>query len=250
MTRWRAAAIHSSISAVVGVAAAILFFGVWYPPPYFHAAGADELVLLLVGVDLCIGPLLTLIVFRSGKWGLKFDLVVIGLIQIIALVYGMSVTLVSRPVFLVGVVDRFVLVSANEITDADLAKGTEPRFRTRSWTGPRLVAAQLPQDPKELNDLSFSATPGHDVQNMPKYFRDFPVASHVLVINAKRLDALRVKRADDAQALAKLAGGVSASGRAEQDLLWVPLEARKNDLVMLIDAKTGDPLKALAIDPW
>src|SRR4051794_12122697 len=122
MTRWKAAAIHSSISAAVALLVGALLFGLWYPPPYFHAAGADELILVLVGVDLAVGPLLTLIVFRPGKRGLKFDLVTIGVIQSAALVYGMSIILQSRPIFLVGTLDRFDLVSANEISDADLAE--------------------------------------------------------------------------------------------------------------------------------
>lgn len=250
MSRWKAAAIHSSISAIVALIVGGLLFGVWYPPPYFHAAGAGELILLLVGVDLCIGPLLTLIVFRQGKWGLKFDLISIGLVQSIALIYGMSVILQSRPVFLVGVVDRFVLVSANDIFDKDLAKGSEARFRTRSWSGPRLVAAVLPKDAKELNQLTFSATPGHDIQDMPKYYRDFSDGRHSLLVNAKPLDTLRAKRANDPQALEKIRAGIRATGRAESTLRWVPVEARKSDLVMLIDAKTAEPLKALAVNPW
>lgn len=251
MTRWKAAAIHSSISVVVAIIVGCLLFGVWYRPPYFHAAGADELILLLVGVDLCIGPLLTLIVFRSGKWGLRFDLTVIGLIQIVALVYGMSVILQSRPVYLVGVVDRFVLVSANEITDADLAQGKEERFRSRSWTGPRLVAVELPKDPKELNDLTFSTgAGGRDVQDMPKYYRDFAAAGTSLLVNAKPIDVLRKKRSDDADALAQITKGVAATGRDPATLLWVPVEARKNDLAMLIDAKTAEPLKAISVNPW
>src|SRR5450432_393620 len=194
MTRWKAAAILLAISGCVGLIVGALLLGVWYPPPYFHAAGADELILLLVGVDLAIGPLLTLIVFRTGKRGLKFDLVFIGLVQSIALVYGMSVILQSRPVFLVGVLDRFVLVSANEISDADLAQGHEARFRSRSWTGPRLVAAELPTDPKERNDLVFSSFSGGDVQNMPKYYRDYAAAGKALLAKAKALDLLRSER--------------------------------------------------------
>ena len=115
MSRWKAAAIHLSISAAIGLVVGALLLLVWYPPPYFHAAGADQLVLLLVGVDLVLGPLLTLILFRSGKKGLKFDLAMIAVLQTTALVYGLSVVLQSRPVFLVSAVDRFVLVSASEI---------------------------------------------------------------------------------------------------------------------------------------
>ena len=104
MSRWKAAAIHLSISAAIGLVVGALLLLVWYPPPYFHAAGADQLVLLLVGVDLVLGPLLTLILFRSGKKGLKFDLAMIAVLQTTALVYGLSVVLQSRPVFLVSAV--------------------------------------------------------------------------------------------------------------------------------------------------
>jgi hypothetical protein len=132
MTRWKAASIHLGISTLIGAVAAALMLGMWYPPPFFRAAGADELILLLVGVDLVIGPLLTLIVFRTGKRGLKFDLAAIGTFQAAALLYGLFVVLQARPVFLVAAVDRLVLVAANKISDADLAQGPEPRFRSRS----------------------------------------------------------------------------------------------------------------------
>jgi hypothetical protein len=148
-------------------------------------------------------------------------------------------------------VDRFVLVSANEITDADLALGNEARFRIRSWTGPHLVAVELPKDPKELNDLTFSTgAGGHDVQDMPKYYRDFAAAGTSLLVNAKPLEVLRKKRSDDPDALAQIAQGIAATGRDAAALLWVPVEARKNDLAMLIDAKTAEPLKAVSVEPW
>src|SRR3982750_4022373 len=99
MSRWKAAGIHLLISCGIGLIVGALLFGVWYPPPYFHAAGADVLVLLLVSVDLTLGRLLTLVVFKSGKRGLKFDLALIAIIQTAALIYGMSIVLVSRPVF-------------------------------------------------------------------------------------------------------------------------------------------------------
>jgi hypothetical protein len=247
MTRWKAAAIHLSISAVIGIVAGTLLFGVWYPPPFFHAAGADELVLLLVGVDLALGPLLTLIVFRSGKRGLKFDLAFIGLIQTVALVYGLSVVLESRPVFLVGAVDRFVLVAANEITDTDLAQGTEDRFRARSWTGPVLVAAAIPTDIQERNELVFSAFSGRDLPNFPKYYRDYAIAGKALLSNAKTLDVLRNERPQYSREIKRW---LAQSKRSESSLVWVPLQARKTHLVMLLDASTAQPVQALAIDPW
>jgi hypothetical protein len=247
MTRWKAAAIHLSISAVIGCTALLLFLFIWYPPPYFGAAGADELTLLLVCVDLCIGPLLTLIVFRSGKWGLKFDLAAIAVAQLSALVYGCHVVLESRPVFLVGVLDRFVLVSANEISDADLADGQQPRFRKRSWTGPKLVIAEQPATEKERSDLAFSALDGRDLQNLPKYYRDFEPLGAQLLKRAKPLSSLYQKDSESAPLVKKTLGDRHLS---ESNVRWLPLEARKRDMVMLVDATTADPVGALPIDPW
>ena len=247
MSRWKAATLHSAISTIIALIVALLLFGVWYPPPYFHAAGADELVLLLVGVDLAIGPLLTLIVFRTGKRGLKFDLACIGVLQSAALIYGMSVILQSRPVFLVGALDRFVLVAANEITDDDLAQGPAPAFRSRSWTGPRLVVAELPTDIAERNNLATQALYGRDVQNMPKYYRTYADGGKTLLGQAKRLDTLGAQKPQFQTAIGQW---LKTSGRDAESVAWLPLEARKASLIMLLDARTAQPLGALAIDPW
>jgi len=247
MSRWKAASIHLLISVTIGILAGAVLFLVWYPPPYFHAGGADELVLLLVGVDLTLGPLLTLIVFRSGKPGMKFDLVVIGVLQTAALAYGLSVVSKSRPVFLVAVPDRFVLVGASEIRDEDLAQGSEPRFRTRAWSGPRLVGAPLPDDPHEKNELTSLAMAGVDLQNLPKYYRDFSSIKDRLLRNAKPLKDLQAKHPE---AQADIVNGLRRLGRQEPSVLWLPLVARKDDLVMLIDATSAEPLGPLNIDPW
>jgi hypothetical protein len=247
MTRWKAAAIHLCISATIGLVTAALLFLLWYPPPFFHAAGADQLILLLVGVDLALGPLLTLVVFKIGKPGLRFDLFAIGSLQTIALIYGMSVVLQARPIFLVAAVDRLVLVSADEITDADLAQGSEPRFRSRSWSGPRLVAARMPTDPKERSDLAFSALAGRDLQNLPKYYSDYSEGGKALLAKAKSLNELFRKKP---KARATVERWLAASKRGADTVVWVPLQASKADLVMLLGAQTAAPLHAFAIDPW
>jgi len=246
MTRWKAAGIHSTISVAIALLVGALMFRLWYPAPYSHAAGADQLF-LLVCAGLAVGPLLTLIVFRPNKWGLKFDLITIGILQSAALFYGMSVVLQSRPIFLVGTLDRFELISDNEITDADLAQGTRPEFRSRSWTGPRLAAAVLPNSLEERNELTSLALSGRDVQNMPKYYRAYTQAGQTLLLRAKTLETLRQQKPASAQLISSW---LHTSGYAESGVLWLPVRARKGDMVMLLDASTAVPLQALAIDPW
>src|SRR5262245_30915782 len=98
MSRWKAAGIHLLLSAAIAAAVVIFMLTVWYYWPLFEAAGGSRLILILVGVDVTLGPLITLIVFKSGKKSLKFDLTVIALFQVAALIYGIYTFYLARPV--------------------------------------------------------------------------------------------------------------------------------------------------------
>lgn len=248
MSRWKAASIHLSLSIALGLVVGALLFGVWYPPPYFHAVGADMLVLLLVGVDVVLGPLLTLVVFKAGKRGLKLDLAIIAIVQSVALVYGLSVVLKSRPVFLVAAVDRFVLVSARDLDPADLAKGGRPEFRTLSLTGPRTVGAKPPDDTDAANELLFSGLAGKDIDKFPQYYVDYAEVAQGLLKKAKPLADIEAMTSGDDGAL--LRGAARKTGVPAERLVGVPVQTRRGFLVMLLDRESGTPLRAAAVDPW
>lgn len=247
MSRWKAAALHLSISALIGLVSAALIFGVWYPRPYGQATGANELVLLLMGVDIVLGPLLTLAVFRSGKRGLKFDLVVIALLQACAFAYGMSIVVRARPAFVVAAVDRFNLVLANDLSAEDLAKGHAAPFRAAPWTGPMVVGSEVPKDAKERSKLLMSGMSGKDIERMPEYYVDYASVVPELLKRAKALDQLKGKTPDAMEIIdawrqdhASLAGNT----------VWIPLEAPQGSFTMLIDRTSGRPVDALPINPW
>ena len=153
MSRWKASAIHVCISAAIAALMVGIMWMLWYPPPYFDAMGGGMLIALIVGCDVTIGPLITLIIFKSGKKGLNTDLAIIGCVQLAALAYGTYTIFIARPVFTVFAVDRFEVVAANGIKSEDLAKATSPAFSSLSFTGPRVVAARLPSDPQERSQL-------------------------------------------------------------------------------------------------
>lgn len=247
MTRWKASLIHLGISLIVAAIASALLMGVWYPPPYFRAAGAERLLLLVVGVDVVLGPLLTLLVFKRGKPGLKLDLAIIGLVQAAALVYGFQVMLQSRPVFMVAAVDRFVLVAANQLDPADVAVASQPQWRRLSWSGPVLVATQRPDDSAERSDLLFSALEGKDIEKFPRYYVSYDAAAPELLQRAQPLTLLRELHPSRAE---ELDAWLRRHGSAEEEVAWLPIVARDSDLTMLMDRTTGEPLGAIALDPW
>ena len=87
--RLRAGLIHLSISSVVALMAVGIVFLIWYPHPLHTAAGVTEIFLIVLGVDVVIGPLLTTLVYRQGKKSLRFDLSTIALLQLLAFSYGL-----------------------------------------------------------------------------------------------------------------------------------------------------------------
>lgn len=247
MSRWKAAFIHLLISFfVVGsVAAYIIYF--WYPPALMHMAKADRLLMLIGGVDLVVGPLLTLIIYKAGKKHLKLDLAIIALIQFSFLTYGLYTTWNSRPVFLVAVPDRFELVFANEITAKKLSQARLAKFKTLSMTKPLLVGAQMPNNRKEAEDIILSAVNGQgDIQTMPKYFVEYSQVSMALLARGKPLEAGKNLSESDAKAMQAAA---QAYGHSPQELRYLALASSRDFAVMLVKADTAELVGPVNIDP-
>lgn len=247
MSRWRASFIHLLISAlVVGSAAAyIIYF--WYPPALMHMAKADRLLMLIGGVDLVVGPLLTLIIYKAGKKHLKFDLFFIAIVQFAFLAYGLYTTWNSRPVFLVAVPDRFELVFANEITEKKLSQSKFEKFKTLSITKPILVGAKMPDTQKEAQAIMFSAVSGQgDIQTMPKYFVEYSQVSKALLARGKPLDAGKNLSEIDSKVLQAAA---KSHGLSHHDLRYVPLGSSRGFAVMLVKADTAELVGPVNIDP-
>jgi hypothetical protein len=248
MSRWKASAFHLCISIVVAAIASALLLGVWYPPPYFHADGAGKLLTLVVGVDVSIGPLLTLLVFKSGKRGLKLDLAVIAILQTVALIYGFHVLIGSRPVFMVAAVDRFVVVSANSIAASDLEKASRPQWRHLSWTGPVLVGATLPTDPKQRNKLLFSSLQGGpDIQDLPERYVPYASVAGQIMKHAHPVTLLRKMHP---HAAGEISRWLHARHLTDQQVVWTPIQTRKWDMVMMMNAANGKPIGPIPLDPW
>ena len=132
MSRFRAAAIHFGLSSLVFVVLAYLVVFVWYPDFFFNTDGGWEGMRIIVLVDLVLGPLLTCIVFRSGKPGLKFDLTMIGILQVCCLAAGVWVVHSQRPIALVFVDGSFFSMSHDDFSEANVAVPDLDSFPART----------------------------------------------------------------------------------------------------------------------
>ncbi|WP_430388228.1 TfpX/TfpZ family type IV pilin accessory protein [Dyella sp. 20L07] len=248
MSRWKAASIHLAISFALALGVAGLLYFLWFPQPYFIAAGATGLMLLIISVDVVIGPALTLVVFNGAKpkRELCLDLSIIGVLQAIAFAYGLFVICQARPIFVVAAVDRLNVVMANELTDADLAKGRALEFRRRSWTGPTLIGAK--PDTTNTIELALQAlSGGKDIDRLPQYYVSYEQVADNLLARAHPLSMLKGTTPAQQSYIQKLTS--EAKGRGDA-LVYVPLQARKIDYAAVISTRTKRPLAILAANPW
>ena len=170
MRRLKFASIHLFISALVGAGVLSFLFLVWYPSPIGQIQGAGLLALLIIGIDVILGPLLTAVVAKAGKSRreLTVDLSIIGTLQLAALIYGLSIAAQSRPAYLVGTPQRFTVVSANDLHyDPPAAEA----YQSPSWFGAQLVGAKLPDDPKIKQAMIDAVIDGKpDMELRPGYY--------------------------------------------------------------------------------
>lgn len=243
MTRWHAALIHLLICALVALAVLGMMWFVWYPAPYFHAMGGDKLILLVLGIDVVLGPLVTAIVFDRNKKSLKFDLSTIALIQLLALAYGMHVMFVARPVYNVFSVGRFDVVAANEIDPRLLARAKQSEYKSVPLFGPRLVAARMPESAELRREIMFSSLAGMDLQHYPECYLPIEQVAAEMLAASRSVDELIKKHPGSRTELEQVA---AKSDVPLNMLRYVPMRARSADVVMVLNA-TGAPLGPVEI---
>ncbi len=242
--RTRAAAIHLLISAAVAGLAALLVFIVWYPGAFRLMAGGQNLFLLVCGVDVVVGPLLTFVVFNTakGRTHLRRDLAVIGLLQAVALAYGMHTVYVARPVAMVFEVDRFRLVTANAVAVEELPKAT-PEFRELPLGGPQVIGARRPEAGAERNDAMIMGVNGVDVGQRPIFWQPYAKAQSRAVERSRPIGALLEHYPTQAAELKEHLAALHADAATAR---FLPVMAR-GDWVAVLD-QTGVVLGYLRFD--
>lgn len=228
ITRWRAFALHLALSLTVISGIALVALLTWYPHGLWKISGLDRLLLIMLIIDVTAGPLLTLVIYKPGKWGLGFDLKVIALVQAAFLAYGLHTLWQARPVFLVGTDVRFTLISASDIDPEDLAKAPREEWRSLPWNGPHLVGVLPPKDKAARSALldTYMKT-GRDQEQLPAQYIPYEEVAQIIRQHA----------------------GANANGAntpaAAQGQPGLPIYSRDDEGWMLTDPETGWPKKVV-----
>ena len=241
-SRQRAFFLHLLMSAVLAVAGLAVVFLLWYPKPLHEAVGVTSIFLLLLGVDVVLGPCLTWVVFKPGKKTLALDLTIIIAVQLLAFGYGIHTMAEGRPAWLVLNTDRFDLVRALDVDERKL-DAARPEYRSSPWMGPRWVYAPMPESLDERNTLTLEAAlAGVDIYNRPEFYRPLADGSEFLKNKALPLDALSRYNSED-EVKRVLAEYPSADA-------WLPLMSNVQPQVVLLQKEEGRVLAIVSLRPW
>ncbi|WP_333667065.1 TfpX/TfpZ family type IV pilin accessory protein [Acinetobacter guillouiae] len=228
---------HLLISVLIALISIWLVFFVWYPAPLAEALGVGHLFLMLIFIDVMLGPLLGLIIYKEGKKSLKFDLTVIILIQIMAFGYGFNVIAQGRPAWIIYDSMVFHVLKKSDI-DTSRIDQAKLEFQNVSWLKPQF--ANL-----DISSTQFRDNPplnGTIAIDHPMYFTDISNAKRQMQSVSFPISLLE-KYNDNEQ----IRDVIQKYPQADA---WAGLSAPAKDMVVLINKEKGEVVKIVDLRPW
>lgn len=248
LDRLKASAIHLSLSLLIAALAAALVFGIWYPYPYREISGGRDLFMILVTVDVILGPLMTLAVFNRVKpWPvLRRDLIFIAVCQMVALGYGLWTVSAARPVHMVFEYNRFSVVHAVDIPAQELAKAPAG-IDALPLNGPSLLSLRAFKDENQKIDLTLAAVGGVGLAARPELWQPYASALPEILKESKPLSQLKARYANRADEIDRV---VTKAGGNPQTVRYLPLIGRDNFWTVFVDPVDAHIVATMPLDPF
>jgi hypothetical protein len=244
--RLKAFGLHLLASAaVLSLTLGTLYLG-WYRWPGWYLADVPRVVAVMAGVDLVLGPTLTLIIASRKKLRrvLTRDIAMIVAVQLIALIYGATSLWQGRPLYYAFSENVLQMVQAYDLDagEVELARRQNASYVPHWYSLPRWIWAPLPEDADERAKIVGSAVSGGlDVISMPRYFRRWDEGLPALRMQLKNVDEVAYFSPAEKKRLKEL---MRASGLAMDQKNAMPLTGRGHPLLAVIDPSS---LKITAI---
>lgn len=233
---------HLAISIFIALIVVGIVFFIWYPFPLAKAVGVSHIFLMMLVIDVIIGPLLGLLVYKEGKKSLKIDLSIIILIQFFAFGYGFYTIEQGRPVWNVFYVNSFELIRKNEIflnTQQDQLTEYQQYF----WVKPQFVGVELAKDKNiRSEDMFAEVLGGISIAQKPERYVPLDKVKNQIQQHAQNLNILN--QFNDKALVEKTLSNYP------QATAFVPLKANAVDMTVLINKEKGEVVKIVDLRPW
>jgi hypothetical protein len=229
---WHLGGSASALTLTLG----ILYLG-WYHWPGWYLADMPTVLAIMVGVDVVLGPLLTLIVADPAKPRriLARDLGVILLVQLVAFGYGVTTLWEGRPLYYAFSVNCLSVVQAQDIErdDSADARAQNSALAPHWYSLPLWIWAPLPSNPDEAAKIVQSALQGgFDVTARPAYYKPWASGAAELRTQLKRVDDIKFFSLKERTLLKQR---MTALGLASDQANSIALTGRKRPLLVVFD---------------
>lgn len=236
--------IHLILSILVILTFLSLVFFIWYPESFLKMEGGLIVIMVLVAVDIIVGPSLTFIVFNPDKKELYFDLSVIVLLQIIAFGYGAFIIYEERPVYVSFYENWFTLIPASSIDIDDLE---DKSLETHIFDSPRFVYVQIPTTRVERKELIATIKKeGKTEDFLPKYYRSYQENMDYVIKGSASLNLKNILKKHPEQ---KVEIEKIAQNLAIESLVYYPIKGNMEKRIIVLNPNDGQMLGILAIAP-
>jgi hypothetical protein len=222
-----------------------LYLG-WYRWPGWYLTDVARVILIMVCVDVVLGPTLTLIVANQKKSRrvLARDIGIIVLVQLCALTYGTAQLWDGRPLYYAYSEGVLELVQAYDIdaNEAKLGREQNPTLAPHWYSLPRWIWAPLPQDAETAQKIVASAVSGgDDVISMPRFFKRWEDGLPTLRSQLKKVDEVGYFAKSQKK---KLKDKMRAAGMPDDQSDAMVLTGRGHPVLAVIDPAS---LKIMAV---
>lgn len=243
-TRQQAFGVHLVASFVIGGLFAVATYFLWYPQPLLAMEGGLLVMGVLLGADVILGPLMTLLVFspRKPRRELRFDLAVIVTVQLAAFIYGGWVVYSERPKYLVFAHSQFFVVRGTDINGLPDEKVLDksPRY---GLIGPSVLYATIPAEHIQNGSALLAAIFGDPTFALDATaYRPFPHELGKVQPEALNAKEMLSELGEEPAILAK------TKGIAVSDLSFFQVKGRASSGVAVLHQQTGELLDILDVD--
>ena len=239
---------HLSGSLVVLAFLLYLIVYHWYPQPFFSADGGWQGIRLIAGIDVILGPLLTLLIYnpRKGKRKLAIDMTMILIFQLIALSIGSYIVHDQRTQLVVFADDHFESLSDPLVKELGIKQELLEKLRKNNPTA--IAYVRLPTDEKERADMImktvFSGRPLSE-----RVDRYEPLTSRNRQEIMKHGLQILKNVAKHPEEKSKLDAFLAQHGGGARDYAYLQLIARYDEALLVMSRKNGEIVGSIPINP-
>ena len=207
----------------------------WYHWPGWYLTQVTPVILVMAGVDVALGPLLTLIVSSPAKPArtLARDVAVIVAVQLIALTYGSAQLWNGRPLYYVlsGGILQLVQAYDLDMDDAARARAAGMPLAPHWYSLPRWVYAPVPADaPKPA-----PGTVPPDYSTLPTGYQPLETGAAELRSHLQPVAAQNFFISNERK---RLQERMTAAGLAPDQANALPMSGRGRPVLVVFDPTT------------